>query len=279
MKKEQAADYGVKRSIAVDQRNGRHNRTRKLFNRLIFILSLAVFTVAVINLLLIGWDYYSADAEYDRMQKFMRIAEGTLDAGGADEAKQVGKSGVRIDFESLKRENPDCIGWIYFSGIEVSYPIMQGSDNEAYLRHTFSGEYKTAGSIFADSANAPDFTDRHTLIYGHNMKNGSMFGQLKNYESEEFFRENPGFFIETPEGSSYYEIFSCNLAQVDGEEDVFQISFSSEEEYGRFLDAAKQDSLYDTGVVPDVKQNAVTLVTCNQAGDAYRFLVHAVRSD
>ena len=251
---------------------------RKILNRLIFILALAVFAVAVIKLLRIGWDYYSANQEYDGMQKFIRIAEGTMDTEGADEAEKVGVSNVIIDFESLKRENQDCIGWIYFPDLKISYPIMQGEDNEEYLRHTFSGEYKTAGSIFADSANAADFTDKNTLIYGHNMKNGTMFGQLKNYEKEDFFRENPGFFIETLEGSSYYSIFSCSLAAVDGQEEAFQIYFSSKEEYGKFLESAKRNSLYDTGVVPDTEQNVVTLVTCNQAGADYRFIIHAVRS-
>lgn len=260
----------------MNQTGNRHSRTGKLLNRLIFILALAVFAAAVINLIQIGWDYYSADREYDSMQKFIRIAEGTSDTEGTDETEQVRKSNVIIDFESLQRENPDCIGWLYFPNLEISYPIMQGEDNEEYLRHTFGGEYKTAGSIFVDFANAPDFTDKNTLIYGHNMKNGSMFGQLKNYEEEDFFRENPGFFIETPEGSSYYSIFSCNLAAVEGWEDDFQIFFSSEEEYGNFLNAVKQDSLYDTGVMPDAKQNVVTLVTCNQAGDDYRFIIHAV---
>ncbi len=275
---QQAADYSFKRGIAVNRMDNQNSRMRKLLNRLIFILALAVFAVAVIKLLRIGWDYYSANQEYDGMQKFIRIAERTSDTGRTDETEQVGKSNVIIDFESLKRENQDCIGWIYFPGLEISYPIMQGEDNEEYLRRTFSGEYKTAASIFADSENASDFTDKHTLIYGHNMKNGAMFGQLKNYEEEVFFRENPGFFIETPEGSSYYSIFSCILAAVDGQEDAFQISFSSKEEYGKFLDSAKRDSLYDTGVMPDTEQNVVTLVTCNQAGADYRFIIHAVRS-
>lgn len=256
----------------------RKSQMRKLLNRLIFILALAVFAVAVTKLLWIGWDYYSANQEYDGMQKFIRIAEGTFDTARTDEAEPVRKSNVIIDFEGLKQENQDCVGWIYFPDLEISYPIMQGEDNEEYLRHTFSGEYKTAGSIFVDSENSPDFTDKHTLIYGHNMKDGSMFGQLKNYEEEEFFRENPGFFIETPEGSSYYSIFSCSLAAVDGREDAFRISFSSEEEYWNFLESAKRDSLYDTGVMPDSEQKVVTLVTCNQAGADYRFIVHAVRS-
>lgn len=126
---------------------------------------------------------------------------------------------------------------------------------------------------------SPDFSDENTLVYGHNMKNGSMFGQLKNYQEKEFYGKNPGFFIDTPGGSWYYTIFSCYLAEVERQEESFTMSFASEEEYGKFLDAVKGYSLYDTGIEPGVGQNTVTLVTCNQVGYDYRFLIHAVQTE
>lgn len=249
----------------------------RVLNRMIFVLALIVFAVAAVKLVQIGWDYYSADKEYDEMQKYVHLEQCTE---SQPEGKDVGGEKVfSVDFVSLQKENPDCIGWIYFPNLDISYPIMQGRDNDEYLRHTFQGEYATAGSIFIDSANALDFSDENTLVYGHNMKNGSMFGQLKYYQEEEFYKKNPGFYIETPEGSSYYSIFSCYLASVEGQEEAFATSFSTEEEYGHFLDTVKGYSFYDTGIKPGVGQNTVTLLTCNQAGDDYRFLIHAVRTE
>lgn len=249
----------------------------RVINRMIFVLALMVFVVAAVKLIQAGWDDYSANKEYDDMQKYVYLEQCTE---RQPEGEDVGGEKVfSVDFVSLQKENPDCIAWIYFPNLNISYPVMQGRDNDEYLCHTFRGESATAGSIFIDSANAPDFSDENTLVYGHNMKNGSMFGQLKNYEEETFYKKNPGFYIITPEGSSYYSIFSCYLASVEGQEEAFAAFFSTEEEYGQFLDTVKGYSFYDTGINPEAVQNTVTLLTCNQAGYDYRFLIHAVRTE
>lgn len=264
----------------MDQWKGRNNRSGRIVNRTIFAAAVIVFVLAAVKLIQIGWDYYSADKEYNELQKYVQIAVEDADSGQqSDGAEQVREQDYVVDFEGLQKENPDCIGWIRFPNLDISYPVMQGKDNEEYLRHTFWGEYATAGSIFIDSASRPDFSDKNTLVYGHNMKNGSMFGQLKYYEEEAFYKKNPGFYIETPEGSSYYAIFSCYLAAVEGQEEAFAMSFSTEEEYGRFLDTVKGYSFYDTGIKPSAGQNTVTLLTCNQAGYDYRFLIHAVQTE
>lgn len=264
----------------MEQWKGRDNRTGRVVNRTIFAAAVIVFAVAAVRLVQIGWDYYSADKEYDELQKYVQRTEENSDIiQESERTEHIREQDYAVDFEGLQKENPDCIGWIRFPNLDISYPIMQGKDNEEYLRHTFWGEYATAGSIFIDSANEPDFSDENTFVYGHNMKNGSMFGQLKYYEEEAFYKKNPGFYIETPKGSSYYAIFSCYLAAVEGQEESFAMSFSTEEEYGQFLDTVKGHSLYDTGIKPSVRQNTVTLLTCNQAGYDYRFLIHAVRTE
>lgn len=257
-------------------KNTSDRKLKKFVNRIIFFVSLAVFLVAAVSLIRIAWDYHSSNKEYDKMQQYIQIQ----DTGTGSEEEAAGAGPVySVNFEHLQSENPDCVGWIRFPNMDISYPIMQGVDNDQYLRHTFSGEYATAGSIFIDAANAPDFSDENTFVYGHDMKNESMFGQLKQYEEEAFYRESPGFYIYTPKGSSYYLIYSCYLAPVVGQEESFAISFESEEGYLEFLEYTKGKSLYDTGVTPDGTQNAVTLMTCNRAGQNYRLLVHAVQTD
>ena len=180
--------------------------------------------------------------------------------------------------ENLKELNPDCIGWIRFENIDISYPIMQGEDNEYYLKHTFEGQAVTAASIFMDANNHADFSDQNTFIYGHNMKDKTMFGKLNNYKDEEFYKENPYFYIYTQDYTYRYDIFSCYLARVDNEVD-FYTQFASDEQFQEFLDGVKAQSAYDTGVEVTPEDKVITLMTCNKAGYDYRFLVHAVQTE
>ena len=105
---------------------------------------------------------------------------------------------LQIDFAGLQAVNPDVIAWIDIPGLSVSYPVVQGEDNSYYLHHLFTGEYNSSGSIFADCHNQPDFTDQNTIIYGHNMKNGSMFGTLSHYQDQVLWEENPYFYLYVP---------------------------------------------------------------------------------
>ena len=87
--------------------------------------------------------------------------------------------------------NPNVIGWIEIPGLSISYPVVQGTDNAYYLHHLFTGEYNSSGSIFADWHNQPDFADPNTIVYGHNMKNGSMFGTLSHYQDQALWEASP----------------------------------------------------------------------------------------
>lgn len=93
-----------------------------------------------------------------------------------------------VDFDGLKAQNPDVAAWIQIPALEVSYPVVKGTDNEYYLHHMFDGQEHKNGSIFIDYHNQADFTDHNTIIYGHNMKNGSMFGTLSRYQEESLYR-------------------------------------------------------------------------------------------
>ena len=247
-----------------------------IINTVVFLIALTVFIVAAIRLVSILFDYYSADREYEDIKSYVR----TTEVSGATEGTEaVAQKEIAVDFAALREQNEDCIGWIYFEDPDISYPIMQGADNNEYLRTTFLREARTAGSIFIDSANSRDFSDDNTLVYGHNMKDGTMFGQLKNYEKEEFYRKNPQFLIETPQGLSYYTIYACCVSDVGTQENVFSISFSDAEQYADYQKQVKERSLYDTGVEVTPEQKTVTLVTCNQAGENYRLLLYAVQTE
>lgn len=253
-------------------KNERKKRKQQnILFRILFLLALAVFLYAAVRLIMYGITYWRGSHEYKGLQKYISEQPKSEDSTEAEEE-------FSVDFAGLKALNPDCIGWIRFENIDISYPIMQGEDNEYYLKHTFEGQEVTAASIFMDVNNHPDFTDQNTFIYGHNMKDKTMFGKLNDYKEEEFYKENPYFYIYTPDYTYRYDIFSCYLARVDNNLD-FYTQFASEEQFGEFLEGVKAQSAYDTGVEVTSEDKVVTLMTCNRAGYDYRFLVHAVQTE
>ena len=163
-------------------------KQQNILFRILFLLALAVFLYAAVRLILYGITYWKGSHEYKGLQKY--VSEQPKDESSTEENGE-----FTVDFSGLKELNPDCIGWIRFENIDISYPIMQGEDNEYYLKHTFEGQAVTAASIFMDANNHADFSDQNTFIYGHNMKDKTMFGKLNNYKDEEFYKENPYFYI------------------------------------------------------------------------------------
>lgn len=128
------------------------------------------------------------------------------------------KPPLEVDWKELAQINPDIVGWVFVDGIpEISYPVLQGKDNDTYLHQTFRKQYLYAGSIFMDAGNRRDFADPNTVVYGHNMKDGSMFGKLKNLNEQKQYDAHPFFWILTPEGNYRYHIFSVFTTPVDSD--------------------------------------------------------------
>lgn len=232
-----------------------------------FLLAMVTFLFAVVRIGMFYWEYSKGAKEYQNLQDAVIFSEEeSLTDTESDE--------FAIDFEKLQKINPDIVGWIQIEKLGISYPIVQGKDNEYYLSHTFYRKENKCGSIFMEVQNEKDFQDQNTFLYGHNMKDHSMFAKLNELKQEEVFQDNPKFLIYTPEGIHRYQIFSCYVASL--ESDSFQYKFTSEEEYARWQKNVKGYSIYDTGVEPQKEQKIVTLMTCTAQGQNYRFLVHGV---
>lgn len=130
--------------------------------------------------------------------------------------------------------------------------------------------------LFLDKDAASDFTDKNSIIYGHRMKDGSMFRHLQDYEDKKFWQKNPYFYIYTPDGKEViYHIYS--VGQVKETSNTYQTIFSSKEAYRKFLDETMEVSEYNTGVKVDVDDTIVTLSTCTAASDENRFVVRGVK--
>ncbi len=175
-----------------------------------------------------------------------------------------------IDFEELKEINPDIVAWLKVRAIDMSYPVVQGEDNDYYLHHTFENEEVFSGCLFVNCDNKDDFTDQNTIIYGHNMKDGSMFATLKKFQDEETFDKSKYFWIFTEDLIFQYRIFSARVVSWEG--DTYRTTFS-EKKFSELIEASIEDSVVDNaGVKVDTDDKIVTLSTCT-GDDETRFVV------
>ena len=235
------------------------------------ILCVALLGFSAFQLVGIYMEYKKGDDEYEALREFVKAEVPELDYEGED-PRPPEEAESRVDFAELKALNEDVIAWIEIPETAISYPIVQGEDDVYYLTHTFNDTENSAGAIFMEALSSPDFTDMHTILYGHNMKNGSMFGSLMEYESPSYLVAHPLIFIDTEEGSHAYKIFSCY--QVDADSDSYTIGFKADEMYVNFLKKLKERSDYDTGVEVTMEDKIITLSTCTNTG-TNRYLVHA----
>lgn len=179
---------------------------------------------------------------------------------------------AETDLDALRKVNEDVLGWIHIPGTKIDYPILQGEDNEYYLKRTWKGHRNPVGSIFLESRNSPDFTDWNTIIYGHNMGDGSMFAPLHRYKKQDFWEKNPYIYIVTDAGVLRYEIFSSYNATVGSK--TYGLSFNQTETRVEFLAMALENSDIDTGIAPQLTDQIITLSTCSGAEETRR-VVHA----
>ena len=186
---------------------------------------------------------------------------------------------IDVDFAGLKVQNEDIVGWIYFEDEEsISYPLLYSGD-DYYLRRNYLKEEETAGSIYIDGNNSPDLDDAHTLIYGHNMRNLSMFGNLKFYKTEEDYFENHRYFqLITESGAYRYEIFAYkDVSTLTG--GIYTTWNYVDDDFKDFVEnTICQGSYVDADIDIEDETHIVTLSTCSYDSDV-RFTVSAVRVD
>ena len=165
-----------------------------------------------------------------------------------------------VDFKELQEINPEVIGWIRVGGAGISYPVAQTDNNDFYLHHTFRKEAVFSGCIFENCDNSKFFTDQNTILYGHNMKDGSMFAALRKFWEKEDAIKNPYFWVFTPDFINQYRIFSCSIESKIG--DPYRTRFLTED-FQAFLDKSKTVSQVDCGNVEvTAADRIVTLSTC-----------------
>ena len=174
---------------------------------------------------------------------------------------------INIDFSVLKQENEEIVGWIYAENTPINYPVLQSFDNEFYLHRLTNGEYNVAGSIFMDYRNNANLEDNNTILYGHNMKNDTMFGSLQEYKDQAYFEEHQDMYYFTPEHSYLVKLFAGFTISVNS--DIYNMEIMGLETIQNF----KEKSDFDADVTIGKEDKIITLSTCAYEYDGARYVV------
>lgn len=180
-----------------------------------------------------------------------------------------------VDFEALRETSPDIIGWLALPDTAINYPVTQTDDNEYYLHHLYDGTYNKTGCLFADYENKKVFSDRNTIIYGHNMRDGSMFATLNEYDEQSYFDGHPQMYLVTPGGGYVVEIFTAFVAkpgESGSDTSPWRLSFKDDGAYTTWLSEMAGRSVIETDVTVTSSDKVLTLSTCTPGG-ASRFIV------
>lgn len=225
-------------------------------------------------------EYEEGDSSYTDIEQYVWIGEEPEDDNdGQEDEGQSGESEPdvnwpSVDFVALAEINPDIVAWIYIEGTEINYPVVRGTDNQYYLKHLFNGKRNNAGCIFMDSRNSPNFSDRHSILYGHNLKSGAMFSGLTEYKKQEFYNAHPVILLMTPKQNIRIAIFAGYVASV--KDNAWEIALEPDRKFENWLAEAKERSCFESEITPVVTDRIVTLSTCSNEFENARFVLIGV---
>lgn len=244
----------------------------------LFVICVALGLAMILSGYLI-FDYYldrlKAESAYDELSEFAMSEEAEATEPASDlsvddttEATECTETNapVFVDFEKLTAEYPDTVGWLYCEGTPINYPVVQGKDNLRYLRRLPDGSYNAAGSLFADYRCKEVAASGNYIIYGHNMKNGSMFGTLVRYKSQNYYDEHPTLYYLTPERTFRIELIAGFVTKSTGE--VYNTQLSAEQ-VRQFC----AESDFSSGITPQDDDVFITLSTCSYEYENARYVV------
>lgn len=222
--------------------------------RILMALCAAGALLCAVLLALVNREYAKGDAAYQTVRAAYKEA-------AANASPNAPQPPGAVDFSALETQNPDVVAWLTLPGTEIDYPVVQGTDNEYYLRHLFSGEVNKLGSIFMDYRSSGDFSDPNTILYGHNMKDGSMFSSLTKYVNQDYYDRFPAMTLYTPGGNFVIELFLGVL--LDASRDSIRTDFENDGEFLAYVQALSEESLFESDTVVGADDRIVTLCTCS----------------
>ena len=239
-----------------------NKKTKKTIIRVVILIIIIVIIICAINLA--KWlkdNKKTSDMLGDIIQAI------TVNDEAEDELDK-----YDVDFKKLKEANEDTVAWFKINNTKIEYPVVKANDNDYYLDKSFDKTINGAGWPFADYKNKFDGTDRNIVIYGHNRREGSMFGTLRDTQNEEWYNNEDNYKIPfiTETEKAIYQVFSVYTIEV---EDYYIKTQFSKKDYDNFIQKMKQRSVKDFGIEVSGEDQILTLSTC--AGSNYRVVLHA----
>lgn len=246
---------------------------RKIIDDILIVLLAGILCFCGYQLYKFYREYHKGTSTYEKIrEEAVKPDDTDNDINNSTDDPPM-KVPITVDWNKLKAINPDVVGYIYCEGTRISYPVLQGDDNDQYLHHLMDGTYNFSGSIFMDCDAKPDLSDKKTLIYGHHMKNGSMFAALHQYRDQRFYKEHSYMWYLTPTASYRLDLIAGYVVQPDDR--VYQEDFKSQEEMEEFLSNAriKSDFKTKTPHVTDAPRHVIILSTCSYEYKNARYIV------
>ncbi len=244
-------------------------KRKKVVLKLIYCIASLVIFFSLFNCFKI----YKQDNQTTKLTQNLQsyISENIPD----NEEEKSEKVSHSVDFEKLKKINPDTCGWIKVNGIEINMPVVQTDNNEYYLKYSFDKSYNLSGWAFVDYRNKLDGTDKNIVIYGHNRRDNIMFSPLTNIIKPEWYNDENNNYVTFVSSNGTEVVYAvCSVYQTEVEDYYIQTDFTTEEEHQKFLDTIKSRSLKKYDVNLNTNDQILTLSTCGN-NSKYRVILHA----
>lgn len=239
--------------------------------------------VCIVAILISGYQLYNIFSEYaegkalyeDTAQQYTAaVDQDNSEEESADaESDEAAAPPISVDFDALLEENSDVVGWLYCEDTVINYPILQAEDNDTYLRYMIDGTYNSAGSIFMDYRCSSDFSSVNTILYGHNMKNDTMFGTLTDYNEQSYYDSHPILWLLTPEGDYRIDLIAGYVLAADSE--LYQ-TISDQELLTSCISQALSQSTFRSTAEYAETDKIITLSTCSYEYDEARYALIGV---
>lgn len=210
------------------------------------------------GLLASNHEYAQGDAVYAQVRAMRDVQRQQVQVQPQDAEKPAG-----VDFDALRAVNPEVTAWLSAEDSVIDYPLVQGQDNDHYLTHLFTGEKNKLGALFMDYRVPSDFSGKSTVIYGHNMKDGSMFASLIHYQKQEYYIKHPVMQLSTPEQAYELTLFAGIVG--DGSYEFVRFAFARDADFLAYVDELKAASTFQSDVTVGAEDRIVALVTCSYA--------------
>lgn len=281
------SDRPHKKKSSMSRAERRRRRRRKiLIRRAVFCVALIVFLVSGTLLVRDLLAYRKADKIYSNVEQSVFTADNTKPTSadkptGTGETASAAPESVLLtnyNHAALLALNQDAVGYLQIPALGVLLPVVHGSDNDYYLSHTITGESSGNGTLFIDCRNEEGIESQNAIVYGHNMKNGAMFGLLNRYENSDFFAtgENKYFYFYIEDKIYKYEIYSVHKTPAISS--TYTTEFNSSDAFFTYINSMMQASIYQNSVDIYSDSKTITLSTCT-SNDEVRLVVQAVRVD